>query len=152
MNGPEDMNEIVDPLENEGERARAAEFEQAIARALRRIQEPAGLTDAIMERLKREAAPANQPHGSPGKLTLLARGPAEPSRAGLLSFPKQRAWMGGAIAAVLAIGIFAGERIHQQHERRIEAQRQFETAERITDQALEHAREQMQRAGISLGQ
>ena len=36
--------------------------------------------------------------------------------------------MGGAIAAVLAMGVFAGAHIHEQHERRVMAQQQFETA------------------------
>ncbi len=69
--------------------------------------------------------------------------------------PQARAWMGGAIAAVLAMGVFAGAHIHEQHEqheRQMMAQQQFETAERITDEALARTREQLERQGINLDQ
>jgi hypothetical protein len=68
----------------------------------------------------------------------------------VFAMPKPRAWMGGAIAAVLAMGCFVGARIHTEHERKVQAERQFETAERITDQALERTREQLQQRGIRL--
>ncbi len=58
--------------------------------------------------------------------------------------------MGGAIAAVLAMGCFVGARIHIEHERRIQAEHQFETAERITDQTLERTREQLAERGFRL--
>jgi hypothetical protein len=63
--------------------------------------------------------------------------------------------MGGAIAAVLAIGVFAGAHIHEQHEqheRQVMAQQQFETAERITDETLERTKAQLERKGIYLDQ
>ncbi len=69
--------------------------------------------------------------------------------------PQARAWMGGAIAAVLAMGVFAGAHIHEQHEqheRQMMAQQQFETAERITDETLARTREQLERHGINLEQ
>jgi hypothetical protein len=66
--------------------------------------------------------------------------------------PPARAWMGGAIAAVLAMGVFAGAHIHTEHERKVQAQQQFEAAERITDQALERTREQLRAQGIYLDQ
>jgi hypothetical protein len=73
----------------------------------------------------------------------------------VLAMPKPRAWMGGAIAAVLAIGVFAGAHIHEQHEqheRQVMAQQQFETAERITDETLERTKAQLERKGIYLDQ
>jgi hypothetical protein len=71
-------------------------------------------------------------------------------------FPKLRSriWIPSAVAAMLLVGI-AGERAHQQMEQRRkaeEAQKQFETALQVTDRALEHARQQLQRAGISFGE
>jgi ABC-type uncharacterized transport system auxiliary subunit len=66
--------------------------------------------------------------------------------------PQARAWMGGAIAAVLAMGVFAGAHIHEQHERRVVAQQQFETAERITDETLARTRAELEQRGINLDQ
>jgi hypothetical protein len=40
--------------------------------------------------------------------------------------------------------------MHTEHERRVQAEQQFETAERITDQALQHTREQLRSQGIYL--
>jgi hypothetical protein len=50
------------------------------------------------------------------------------------------------------MGVFAGAHIHTEHERKVQAQQQFEAAERITDQALERTREQLQAQGIYLDQ
>jgi hypothetical protein len=41
--------------------------------------------------------------------------------------------------------------VHARRERAEEAQRQFEAGMRITDAALEHTREQLQRAGVLVG-
>lgn len=84
---------------------------------------------------------------------LMARVEAEPRKAKLLLFrsPVMRTWMGGAIAAALALGVFAAGEVHERRERRAaEAQRQFALASRATDHALEQARTQLARAGISL--
>jgi len=59
-------------------------------------------------------------------------------------------WAGTALAAVLVVGAFVSERVHVEHVRKAAAVQEFDTATRITNKALEHAREQMQRAGISL--
>jgi len=66
-----------------------------------------------------------------------------------------RSWFGVAAfatAALLLIGVVGGERVHQRHLREAEATQQFETATRITDAALQHTREQLARAGVSLEQ
>jgi hypothetical protein len=60
--------------------------------------------------------------------------------------------MGGAIAAVLATGVFVGAHVHEQHERRAVAQQQFATAERITDEALARTRAELEQRGINLDQ
>jgi hypothetical protein len=64
--------------------------------------------------------------------------------------PNANAWFGTAVAAMLLLVAFTGVQAHQRHERRERAEQQFETATRITDQALEHTREQLQRAGVPL--
>lgn len=70
----------------------------------------------------------------------------------VLVFPKPRAWVGGALAAALVIGVFTAEQVHDRRERRVAAEQQFETATHIEDMALAHAREQLARKGISLDQ
>jgi hypothetical protein len=60
--------------------------------------------------------------------------------------------MAFATAALVLLGVVGGERVHERHVREAEATQQFETATRITDQALEHARQQLARAGVSLEQ
>jgi hypothetical protein len=51
---------------------------------------------------------------------------------------------------MLLLIVFTGVQVHERHERRERAEQQFETATRITDQALAQAREQLQRAGVPL--
>ncbi len=143
MNGPEDREQKVemnDPM---------TEFEQALARSMRRVEVPAETTAkflALAEQAERQRSRAG---GSSRLLKFSNSGRAIPMpRLGVWS----RSWMGGAIAAVLAMGIFVGTHVHQQHERRVEAQKQFETAERITDQALARTRAELARQGIELEQ
>ena len=102
------------------------QFEHRLTQALQRLDAPQGFADRVMERVE-----------------------ATPRRKVFVMSPRTSTWVSGAIAAMLAIGIFTGERVHQRHERE-RAEQQFETATRITDQALAHAREQLQRAGVPL--
>ena len=62
-----------------------------------------------------------------------------------------QAWMGGAIAAVLAIGMYGAEVLHQRREQ-AKADQQFAVAVQATDHALAQTREQLQRAGLKLGE
>jgi hypothetical protein len=101
-------------------------FEHRLTQALQRLDAPVGFADRVMVRVE-----------------------AAPRRKVFVMSPRTSTWVSGAIAAMLAIGIFTGERVHQRHERE-RAEQQFETATRITDQALAHAREQLQRAGVPL--
>ena len=137
MNGPEDMDQELD--------AKDREFEAALSRAMKRVEVRAELSAKLLV-LADEAEEKRVAAGGGMRLLKLSNGGR------VLAFPRQRAWMGGAIAAVLAIGVFVGQQAHERHERRVEAQRQFETAERITDQTLERTREQLRQAGITLGQ
>ena len=102
------------------------QFEVRLLQALRPVAAPQGFADRLMAKVE-----------------------AAPRRKVLVMSPRTSTWVSGAIAAVLALGIFTGERVHQQHERQLATQ-QFETATRIEDQALAHAREQLERAGVPL--
>jgi predicted nucleic acid-binding protein len=114
-----------------------ADLERQLRHALRPVDAPVGFADRVIARAQAGATP-------------------EPKRARILMFPKLRSriWIPSAVAAMLLVGV-AGERAHEQMEQRRkaeEAQKQFETALQVTDRALEHARQQLQRAGISFGE
>ena|SRR5579875_1909068 len=146
MNGPDFENHNLEATPG----APGTEFEQALARAMKHVEVPAE-TSAKLLALAEQAERKHAHAGSGLRLIKLTGG------ARIFSMPRMpqtRAWMSGAIAAVLAVGCFVGARLHTEHERKIvaqqEAQREFETAERITDQALERTREQLQQRGIRL--
>ena len=131
MNQPEELNQFeevegtVEPLRN---------FEQELMLAMRGVDPPAGFTDRVMSR---------------------AKAPSVPVRGKVISMPSRplRLWVSGAIAAALLTGVFFAEDAHRRHQREQAelAQQQFEAGIRITDRALEHTREQLQRAGIQIG-
>jgi hypothetical protein len=113
------------------------EFEQHLTEALRPVAAPDGFADRVMARVHSPAA----------------------ARAKVVTMPlRARPWIGGAIAAVLLVGVYTGvhtgEQAHQRREReRAErAQQQFDAGMRITDQTLEHVRLQLQQAGIGAGE
>jgi hypothetical protein len=111
------------------------EFEQELGRRMRRVDPPEGFAERLMERAEAGA----------------------PVKARVLTMPRRmvfRAWVGGAIAAMLVTGIFIGEQAHVRSEERKQAaaQQQFETAMRATDHALDQTRASLQRAGLTLGQ
>jgi hypothetical protein len=113
-----------------------ADLERELRKALRPVDPAAGFADRVLARSREPIAAPNQ--------------------ARVLMFPavRSRVWIGGAIAAMLLVGV-AGEQAHERVEQRRkaeEAQKQFETALQITDRALDHAREQLQRAGVPFGQ
>jgi len=103
------------------------EFDEELARMLPRVDAPQGFAAKVMA-----AAEA-------------------PKKAKVITFPRVPVWATGAIAAGVIVGALAVGDVHLKHEQqRAEAQRQFETATRITDRAIEHAREQIAKAGVSL--
>src|ERR1700760_902775 len=150
MNGPEereqemqfemDVPEMNDP--------RMKEFEQALSRAMQRVEVRAE-TSAKFLALAEEAERKRVHAGGGFRLIKLSNGGRVFTMPRL---PQARAWMGGAIAAVLAMGVFVGTHVHEQHERRVAAQKQFETAERITDQTLARTRAELEQRGINLEQ
>jgi hypothetical protein len=113
-----------------------AEFELQLARAMRRVDAPEGFAARVMERA-----------ASPAEKVVVMR-----PRSGLW---RMQAWAGGAIAAVLALGMFGAEQLHLRRERAEEtarADQQFAVAVQVTDHALAQTREQLARAGLNLGQ
>jgi hypothetical protein len=119
-------------------------FEQELMAAMRRVDAPRSLAVFLENAAELEAAKPT---------TAKKRRWFQPRAGGrLLVMPRTQSWMGGAIAAVLVLGCFgAVSGIHIRNERRqAEAEKQFAQAEQITDRALEHVREQMEKAGVSL--
>lgn len=152
MNGPEERDkrtEMKDELNDlEMNDPRMAEFEQALSRAMQRVEVRAE-TSAKLLALAEEAEQKRQRAGSGLRLLKMS------NSGRLFTMPHPRAWMGGAIAAVLAMGVFVGAHVHEQHEqheRQMVAQQQFETAERITDETLERTRVELEQRGINLEQ
>jgi hypothetical protein len=139
VDSPEEMKqneEVIDPLEAQ------------LRKALERVDAPPTL------RLFLETAIEAQEHQRrTGKWWFT------PQRGGkLLVLPKPWRWMtsplaGGALAAVLVVGVFVtGEQVHREHVRQAQATQQFEQATQITDRALERAREKMRKAGVDIDQ
>lgn len=109
------------------------EFEERLAQAMRRIDAPEGFAERAVERVRAEEAKR---------------------RGTLLMMPgRRRVWMSGALAAGLAVGVFgvAESHVRHEHEKAARAQQQFEAGIRITDRALDHAREQLHQAGVRFG-
>jgi hypothetical protein len=130
VDGPELVPELVPDVQ-------LAEFELQLARAMRRVDAPEGFAARAMDRARdRTASPAEQ--------TVIVMRP----RRGLW---RMQAWTGGAIAAVLALGMFGAEQLHLRRERE-RADQQFAVAVQVTDHALAQTREQLARAGLNLGE
>jgi hypothetical protein len=67
---------------------------------------------------------------------------------------RMQAWMGGAVAAVLVLGMVTAEQLHLRRERaeQAKADQQFAVAMQVTDRALAQTREQLQRAGLKIAE
>jgi hypothetical protein len=128
-----DMHEDNNPNE--------VRFEQELRTAMGRVNAP-----ETLERFLMIAAEAETARTASGKAVV--------QHGRILAFRKPPVWFGAAVAAALVVSVFTGEglRLHREHIRAAEADRQFEQSEEITQHALDHAREQLQRAGISLDQ
>jgi len=143
------VNSDEEMRQNEGVGGEAVDpFEAKLRSALERVDAPPTL------RVFLETAIEAQEHQRrTGKLWFT------PKRGGkVMVLPQSWRWMvgpwaGGAVAALLVAGVFVtGEHVHRVHEQQAQATQQFEQAMQITDRALEHAREKMRKAGVSLDQ
>lgn len=122
------MNQPEEPMSNLEEQ----KFEEELTRMMRSVDPPAGFADRTMARVVASSK-------MPAKVIVMKQRP--------------RPWFSGAIAAALLLGVFFAERVHVRREREqaAQAQSQFEAGIRITDRALEHTRQQLQRAGVGVG-
>lgn len=107
-------------------------FEQELTEAMRPVDPPEGFAERVLARAQTSEAP----------------------RARVLVMPRRLpSWASGAVAAALLVGAFFGEQVHLRHQREQAemARQQFDAAMQITGQTLEQARQQLQQAGISIG-
>ena len=128
VDGPELMPNVEPDL-------KLAEFEVQLARAMRRVDAPEGFAARVLDKAEQTQ-------------TVIVMRP----RKGLW---RMQAWTGGAIAALLALGMFGAEQLHLRRERAEEtakADQQFAVAVQVTDHALAQTREQLARAGLNLGE
>jgi hypothetical protein len=116
------------------------------------------MTDTSLAQFERELVialrPADPPEGF-AQRTQARAALGAPGGARLLQVvPRTRLWALPALAALLLVGAWAGERVHlrRQREQAALAERKFEVAVGITDRTLEHTREQLRRAGVQLGE
>jgi hypothetical protein len=110
-------------------------FELQLTRAMRRVDAPEGFAARVMDR-------AAAPEDVAQKVIVIR------PRSGLL---RMQTWTGGAIAAVLVLGMFGAEQLHLRRER-AKADQQFAVAVQVTDHALAQTREQLAKAGLNLGE
>jgi hypothetical protein len=125
MDGPELVPELVPDV-------KLAEFELQLARAMRRVDAPEGFVERVMET-----------SANPAEKVRVMR-----PRQGMW---RMQAWMGGAVAAALALGMFGAQQLHQRREQ-AKADQQFAVAMQVTDHALAQTRQQLQRAGLKLSE
>lgn len=112
------------------------ELERELTSALRPLDPPSGFADRVLARALAPVGTSEQPQ----------------QRAPLLQWSRRSAWAGWAVAAGLLASVFLGGDAWQQHRakqlRCAEATAQFETAEKITDRALDQVRQQIAQAGV----
>jgi len=136
MNGPDEKER-----DEQGKDA----FEAALSRAMRRVEIGADLSAKLLTL----AAEAEERRAAEGTRLRLAKLNIDGR---VLVFPRQRMWMGGAMAAALVMGCFVSVHVHEQHvqERTARVQQQFVTAMRVTYEALAQTRGQLKQAGVQL--
>ena len=129
MNQPEELNPLEElHLSDES----FARLEQHLTQVLRPVDPPNCLAERIIARAQ------------PSILT----------KAKLVSIAlRWRLWTSGAIAAALLAGFFIVGQTRAYHERQKAeiAEHQFEVALRITGETLEQTSQQLQQAGIEIG-
>ena len=142
MDGPELVPELVRDL-------KLAEFELQLARAMRPVDAPEGFAARVVARAAGgDAAPPRSQKRDPGHPECWY------SRSGV-GCGECRLGRAERLPAVLALGMYGAEVLHQRRERAAQAAKadqQFAVAMQVTDHALAQTREQLQRAGLKLGE
>jgi hypothetical protein len=113
------------------------DFEKRLAKAMRRVDAPPNVAKFL-----ELAAEVHAERELPRR---------ERKHRWAFFFLRPPAWSMGALAAVLVLGVFAGEQVHERRQQ-ARAEQQFETAMRVTDHALDHTRAQLERVGLKLGE
>lgn len=128
-----------------GSFATHARLEADLTAALRPLQVPSGFADRVLASAA-SAQDSTQIYAAPITGRVGARR--------VPTFPLRRRWFASAaVAAALLAGCLAGDVAYQrrtEQRRAAEATAQFQAAERVTDHALDLARERVERAGIRL--
>ena len=129
-------------------------FERGLTRALRRVDAPEDFARSVLlaAAAADTAAARERDNGSQPQRQRISGGGNRASGSGAWPLFRAPVWASGVLAAMLLLGAWAGEQVHARHQRqqaRI-AQQQFETALRVTDQALDQTRRQLARAGLRL--
>lgn len=122
-------------------------FERELQAALQRVEAPEAMLSRILQAAQESSGKAAPAAAAQSRVLSFEARSTRP----LLSSTRWKSWMGGAVAAVLAIGVFTAEGVHR-HRERVQAEQQFAEAQAITERTLEHAREQLERAGVSIEQ
>jgi hypothetical protein len=116
------------------------ELEAALRRALRRLDAPEGFAARMAALAEAEERSAGIRRDQPGA-----------SWWHYSSWGWKPAW--GGMAALLVAGVLTGHVVHERHTEaaaRAQASREFDVSMQITDKAMEHAREQLRKAGVGL--
>jgi len=125
-------------IEKAGRNTEGDHFELALTRAMRRVEAPAGFAERVM------AEAASRPaHDDETVMNGAPRGVR------VFVMPRPKVWLSGAIAAALVAGVFVAQDVHQRHEREV-ANRQFALSMQIEERAMEHTRQQLEKAGVPL--
>jgi hypothetical protein len=118
-----------------------SEFEELLTKKMGRVDAPKDFAARVMARAE-------------GKVVAMPN----PGLAKVL-MTRPKAWWGGAIAAVLVLGVLGGEHVHKERAakqemeaKRVQAEREFDTATRITDETMERMREKLAKRGVSIGE
>ena len=108
------------------------QFEEYLRGQLRPVAEPRGFAERVLARAESEPA-------APAKVIVM------PSR--------RRIWTSGAVAAAVLVGGLLTQEVevrHQRHQAEV-AQRDFDSAIRITGETLDETRQQLRDAGVEIG-
>jgi len=121
------------------------------------LNRPEPSLEELEEYLVKELHPVPEPRGFADRIVALAEAQTQapaPVHAKVVTMkPRPRLWVPTAIAAALLAAGFVTQQTHERHERQQAelAQKQFDSALRITGETLEETRQQLRDAGVEIG-